>query len=240
MATERKAKGFTIIEVMVVVVIMGIITTVVATMFTKGTHALRHGDAHNTLQRAHRLLTARVTPYIASAFDPDPAGLNGQAVVLDSTDNTSDQFPPAPTDPSGDTFLTTLRFVTTEDFLSPTYPSQFNSAMGATTLADLSPFVYQVVLTPEEDLIIQKLDHSNNYNVAIDSGLPLQKPLFFSRESARLDTSGSEPPIKFYHPAADILVLEVTLTNQIRGASGAQQTPTQVLRTTFNLPSKGI
>lgn len=242
--TERA--GFTIIEVMVVVVIMGIITTVVATMFAKGSFALRHGDSHNTLQRANRLLTARVSPYIASAFDPIRD--DGFTPILNPTQTTSDVFTaatiyngPAATAPNA------VRFITTEDFLADNYPAQFNSAIGALTLGDLNPFVYQIVMRNEprngenfSNVYLQKVDPFSSYDVVTTGGDPVERPLFFSREAANLDASGSVPPLRFYHPSVDVLVMEAEISTNIRGEGPARMAPKQVFRTTFNLPQKGI
>jgi prepilin-type N-terminal cleavage/methylation domain-containing protein len=232
-ASRKRLSGFTLIEVMVVVVIMGVITTVVATMFAQGSDALRHGDAHNTLQRAYRLLTARMTPYLASAFDA--RGLLLGAPLLDPTGTTSEQYDAAPTDSSGATSLNnTLRFITTEDFLAETYPAQGNSAAAAQSLSDLSSFIYQFDVDSNRNVVLQKLDPSDEFNV-FDDGDLVEKTIFFSRDRAAIIL-----PLRFYHPATDVVLMEVTLsTNAQPGERTRKVKPVQTFRTTFNLPSKG-
>lgn len=232
--TSKHQSGFTIVEVMVVIVIMGIITTVVASMFAQGSSALQHGEAHNALQRAYRLISARVTPYISSAFDTN--GVMDGATILDPGQNVD--APPyiqAPMDPTGTTAIdNTLRFLTTEDFLEPAYPTGLNtSAASATSLGTIGTFVYQIDLDAQNGLVLQKLDPSDSFNVVNNGGL-VQKPLFFSRENASI-----VPPVRYFHPAPDVLIMEVTLTgdDDLNGKT-RQVKPTQTFRTTFNLPAK--
>lgn len=238
---SRRQSGFTIVEVMVVIVIMGIITTVVASMFAQGSSALQHGEAHNALQRAYRLISARVTPYISSAFDTN--GVMGGATILDP--NQTADAPPytqAPRDPSGVNPIlnalnepsSTLRFLTTEDFLAPAYPTGLNtSAAAATSLGTIGTFVYQIDLDVENGLVLQKLDPTDGFNVVNNGGL-VQKPLFFSRENASI-----VPPVRYYHPAPDVLIMEVKLTGDDDLNDKTRQVkPTQTFRTTFNLPAK--
>lgn len=225
-------RGFTLIEVMVVVVIMGIITTVVATMFAQGSSALQHGEAHNSLQRAYRLLTARITPYLASAFDANT--VMGGATIMNPTGTTSDTYSPATVDPTGTTSLdNTLRFITTEDFLVDAYPDQATSAAEAQALSDLGTFIYQIDVNSASDLVLQKRDPSDSFNLATEGGQPVEKPLFFSRENATI-----ELPLRFFHPAVDVIIMEVTLTGDNDGVKTRQIKPTQTFRTTFNLPAK--
>lgn len=253
---RRESFGFTIIEVMVVVVIMGIITTVVATMFAQGSTALQHGEAHNSLQRAQRLIAARVTPYISSAFDA--TDLMQGAPLLDPAGTTSGQYDPAPTDSTGATWLGTsgdpamrsdLRFLTTEDFLDiPFYPAQTNSAQLALSLSDLNAFVYQVSLQDvkgdgiADDVVLLNLDPDNSFNIRNRGGAPVDPlPLFISRDSARIGNSDpNTPALRFYHPATHVVVMEVDLTSNADFSEVTRKIkPTQTFRTTFNLPSKG-
>ncbi|MCA9778383.1 MAG: prepilin-type N-terminal cleavage/methylation domain-containing protein [Candidatus Eremiobacteraeota bacterium] len=245
MKLARKAhkpqSGFSIVEVMVVVVIMGIITTVVATMFAQGSSALKHGEAHNALQRAYRLISARVTPYISSAFDTN--GIMGGATILapgQTTRNTPPALPydQAPRDPSGTTAIdNTLRFLTTEDFLDLAYPGVGTSASSATSLGTIGTFLYQIDLDAQNNIFLQKLvvdPVSGNISVPTASGDPIQKPLFFSRQNASVVA-----PIRYFHPTSDVLIMEVTLTGDDDPNERTRQVkPTQTFRTTFNLPAK--
>jgi prepilin-type N-terminal cleavage/methylation domain-containing protein len=238
---KQSRKGFTIIEVMVVVVIMGIITTVVATMFAQGASALQHGDAHNSLQRAYRLITARMTPYLASAFDG--TNLMQGAPLLDPTGTTDNQYDPAPTDASGVTWLpNTIRFLSTEDFLALNYPAQGNSAEAALSLTDINAFVYQINLVDtngdgNEDVVLQKLNPSSSFAVVTD----FEKPLFFGRDSSRIaNDDPTRAPLRFYHPSAHVVVMEVDLTSDADFTDNTRKiNPSQTFRSTFNLPSKG-
>jgi len=238
---SRRLSGFTIVEVMVVIVIMGIITTVVASMFAQGSSALQHGEAHNALQRAYRLISARVTPYISSAFDTK--GLMNGASVLDpdqtTLNPTSPLYTQAPIDPTGATAIeNTIRFLTTEDFLDLAYPTgPGTSAEVATSLTTIGSFVYQIDLDAQNNIFLQKIvddPGTGDLFVPTVGGDPIQKPLYFSRENASI-----VPPIRYFHPAPDVLIMEITLTgDDDLNEKTRQVKPTQTFRTTFNLPAK--
>lgn len=240
---KTRRSGFTIVEVMVVMVIMGLITTVVASMFAKGSFALRHGEAHSSLQRAHRLLNERVTPYVASAFNTEQRSSHA---ILHPTSNAA----PAPLHllaspgPGGDSPMSVLRYLTTEDFLADTPGNTYmvdipTSAMLANNLGDVGTFVYTIRQKVEEpnlrdrNVVLQKLDSDNNFvPFNYPTGEVMERTLFFNRESSNLEN------LTFHFPAPHLLIMEATMTTNIK-SEGDRINPTQIFRTTFNLPSKG-
>lgn len=241
-ATSRRSlrfRGFTILEMLTVIGIIGFITTVIAGLFSQGSLVLRHGDGRLSLQRANRLLGARVTPYVASTFNRSV----GAPVVLDPLSNvtpaagTTDKAATvgvAPTVPG----MSALRFVTTEDWFAVGYPTAAGtSATQVTDLSQLGSFVYQIRRNAQNNVILEQLDRTNNYAAV---GAP--QVLFFSRESAyiKADADPLNPVnFKFELPRDNLLIMTVTLTSNIRGAVDRMDLE-DTFRTTFNLPSKGI
>jgi prepilin-type N-terminal cleavage/methylation domain-containing protein len=247
MITEKpvshlRKSGFTLLEVLIVITVLGVITTVIAVLFAKGSFALRHTDAHNSLQRANRLLTARVTPYVASAFNTEqrssPAILSPTSTATPNPFHELASVGPAP---AGDSPMPLVRFLTTEDFLANTPGNTYlvdkpTSATLADSTAELGTFIYQIRLTTPDPA---NPDLGNVVLEKLGPGLtPVgSRTLFFSRSGAKIDPRVADS-FQFLYPSNHILILEATMSTDIRSQTGAM-TPSQTFRTTFNLPTKG-
>jgi prepilin-type N-terminal cleavage/methylation domain-containing protein len=144
---RARHSGFSLTEMLIVMAIFSLVTTVVALLFSKGSHLYRHGEAHIEMQRSGRHLVSRLTPYIGSVFDSD----NPTATPLRS---------PAGADSSSPELV----FNTTEDWFALDYPSAATSARLVPSIGNLNRFTYRVRrvndATDENDgnVVIERID----------------------------------------------------------------------------------
>lgn len=215
MSQRPQPKGFTLLEMLIVVSIFGTIATVVALLFSRGTSLYRHGETHIEMQRVGRHITARVTPYITSVFNA--ASPSASALLI-----------PATADPNLDSNL--VRFRTTEDWLSTNYPSQLTSSRQATSTADLRNYIYQIQLDADSNVVLERLEEPTpgTFNVTDSTVLVRKKP------------SETISNLRFTLVRSNLLLLQFTASKVTRGESNQPMTVNEDFRITFNLPTKSV
>jgi prepilin-type N-terminal cleavage/methylation domain-containing protein len=138
-------RGFSVLEMLIVCALIGLVTTAVALLFTKGTQIYRHGESHIEMQRAGRHLVTRLSPFVQSMFHSNSPTLS----PLVNPDVIGVSRPE-------------LVFRTTEDWFAIGYPAAANtSATTATSISDLRNFFYRVRLVNDPT-------DPNNGNVVLE------------------------------------------------------------------------
>lgn len=215
MRQRLQAQGFSLLEMLIVVSIFGTVATVVTLLFSRGTSLYRHGETHIEMQRVGRHITARVTPYITSIFNA-------------SSPSASALLIPATADPAIETNL--VRFRTTEDWLSNSYPSQLTSSRLAASTADLRNYVYQIQLDGDNHVVLERLEEPTpgTFNVTDSLVLVRKKP------------SETLSNLRFTLVRSNLLLLQFQVSKETRGDSNQPITVNEDFRITFNLPTKSV
>lgn len=213
--SKRQKTAFTLIEMLIVVSIFAIVSTVVALLFSRGTSLYRHGETHIEMQRSGRHLTARVTPYITSMFNVNSPTASAMIV-------------PATADPNLESPI--LRFRTTEDWLNAAYPSTLTSSMMAGSTSDLRSHIYQVQQAPDGNVVLERLEEPTpgTFNVTDTRVLLRKKP------------NETFSALRFTLVRSSLLVLKFETSKETRGDNNQPVTITEKFRITFNLPTKSV
>ena len=69
MLYNKNNKGFTLLEVMIVILIMGVIVTIVANMNISGFRVWNFNQEKIAIQQSNRVILDRISPYIRSATE---------------------------------------------------------------------------------------------------------------------------------------------------------------------------
>lgn len=216
MRSKRKPKkGFTIIELLVVASLFTVIGTVVAMLFTRGNSTYRHGETHIEMQRSGRSIVARLTPYLSSVFNAASPSANPILV-------------PAAADPN--IHEPSVRFVTTEDWLSGSYPSQLTSATLATSTLDLRNFTYQIRQDSNGDVLLERLNETSPGTFAVTNTKTIQRQ--------KKDESISN--LQFTLVRSNLLLFQFETSKETRSTSNTPMTVKEDFRITYNLPTKGV
>lgn len=78
--THRTPRGFSIPELMVVMLISGILSGLLLVMYTQSRHTLQRGVAKTSLQQKVRMASIRIIPKVTSTIW-QPAGVNSSGVM---------------------------------------------------------------------------------------------------------------------------------------------------------------
>lgn len=132
--TRSHCRGFSLLEMIFVTVMVSLITSLVALLFNRGTEIYRHGESHIELQRSGRHLVERVTPIIAAMCDRDDVS----TVPVLRLDSSPPQLLPSNTPQDQ------LLFYTTEDWFAIGYPTLTTSATLAVSPKTLGKFLYRI------------------------------------------------------------------------------------------------
>lgn len=242
-ARLAKKRGFSLIEMLIVLTVFSLITSVIAVLFTQGMFTYRHGESHLMMQRGGRILAGRVTPYLASMFDAvtpslTPLWLDTDASAANIVLGQRMPVNPARGNPGTlpvDPEASKLYFTTTEDWLGVGYPSQFTSSTKATSTQDLRSYPYRVryedpnpAVFGDGQILLERLI-PGGAGLVVDQS----RPLYIEKDESLKD-------FRFVLTRANLLQMEFTMQSRVRSAQNLDQVTNETFRFTFNLPTKSL
>ena len=214
-----KRKGFTLLEILIVMSVFSIIATVVATLYTRGFSVYRHGESHIELQREGRNAIARMTPYISSMFDADlPVGLP----MLEP-----------PSDPTQEADHVT--FFSTEDWLAKDYPSPTTSSLEVKSYEGIESltFLYRIATDQQGNIVLERLDYDKDTFTPEALG---SLPVTDRRVLLQLPKGEEMASFRFYRPRSTVLSLDFEIRKSTRSDANTPLQLREQFRTTFDLP----
>lgn len=221
-----RSGGFTVVEMLIVCSLLGLVTTVVALLFNKGSLIYRHGEAHIEMQRSGRHLVSRLTPFMGSMFDRDDASKT--PVLLPANAGSSSPE---------------LVFNTTEDWFAVGYPSPTTSAIEASSVSNLGKFTYRVRLINDAtdsnngNVVLERIDGDGSAGPPYNTTLPVidnTRVLLRGKPGETIENFAFEWPNNL---TDDLIRLTFTTRTHARGeTSGKPMEINEDFRITFNLP----